>query len=73
MPGMTSGAAADLGLGSTLSQQQQDETEEEKRRRLLGLPPLARESTAAQMLFGFGAGAGTSPATGLGSVRGRGY
>lgn len=49
------GAAADLGLGSSLVSQVKAETEEERRKRLLG---LSQASPAVQSLFGINAGAG---------------
>lgn len=47
-------AAADLGLGGMLNQQVADETDEERKKRLMGLSPRAKDSVAAQQLFGFG-------------------
>lgn len=49
-PMSMTGAVADLGLGSNLSDQVKDQTEEEKRKRRLGLSTL--QSPAAQMLLG---------------------
>lgn len=54
-------AANDLGLGSMLSTQTQDQLEEERKRREMGLSQGAKNSLAAQQLFGFGQ-------TGIGTV-----
>ncbi len=54
-------AAADLGLGTSLSSQVKDQSDEEKRKKALGLSVM--QSPAAQMLLGGGFGR-----TGVGQV-----
>lgn len=56
MPTDTLSAASALGfgLGDMLGQQRNDETEDERKRRLLGLSTAAKNSGAAQQLFGYG-------------------